>query len=190
MFLTCIVLRNIIYICSVPITVTDKFRTTFHCLDSSNSRRSNVSIDVQILINTFFCILCWGLNLLVLPLPMVFWEAEISTVAVTLAEDYLFAALSYLLPLPLLILGDIGKSKSKFPVLSGSIAHWNTSLCACKCFKLWNYVHVSVFIHRPTWLVILVVDTCGLLCMEFTLFGVLPAIAVTVTISHTGFCWL
>ena len=67
-----------------------------------------------------------GLLLLHFALGLLFSEAEIGTVAFNLG-DVFFAALSDVLPFPLLILGDSGKSKSKFPVLSGSIACWNTT---------------------------------------------------------------
>ena len=127
MFVTCIALRNIIYICSVPITVTDKFRTTSIVWTVATPEGLMFPLTSKSLLkpcsSAFFV---EGLHLLVFPLPLLFSEAEISTVAITLADEF-FAELSDLLPLPLLILGDFGKSKSKLTVLSGSIAHWNTA---------------------------------------------------------------
>ena len=62
------------------------------------------------------------------------------------------------------------------------VGAWN---CRIMCMLI-------AFIWRSTWLVIPVFDTCGLFCIEVTLFGVMLVTAVTGRIGRTGFwrLWL
>ena len=48
-------------------------------------------------------------------------------------------------------------------------------------------IYISVIIWGLTQLVVLVFDTCGLLRMEFTTFGVLLVVDATGTMDRAGF---